>query len=320
MRRLLILLPLLAGAAAEAALPEGVFARVDGREITIAEYRQALAQAARERYYHFQPPEEEMARFRREVGQRLIDRVLLAAEAERRGVGPDREAVARRIEALARRYEGSPMWERIRRERLPALQAALEAESRLQRLEAEVKGAVKVTDEEVRAYYRAHPDKFTTPERVRVSLILLRVDPGAPSEQWLKRRDEAAALVRRLREGEDFAALAREHSEDPDSAGRGGDMGYLHRGMLSGPVEEALAKLEVGQISEPVQLLEGWAILRLEGRIEPRLNPYEQVQERARELLLRERREAAWTRFKEGLREKAAIEVDERVYGGGDGV
>ena len=169
------------------------------------------------------------------------------------------------------------------------------------------------SDAEVRSYYDANQEQFTEPRRQRISLILLKVDPSSSSKVWQSAMEEGAGLVEKLRSGADFGELARLHSGDL-SAQKGGDMGYLHDGMLTEQAEAEIAKLAVGEISEPIRMLEGIAIFRVDERTEARLLPFDAVRERAGELAHRARSEAAWTEFKQELRETTPVEyVDETL-------
>jgi parvulin-like peptidyl-prolyl isomerase len=160
----------------------------------------------------------------------------------------------------------------------------------------------------VEAYYRAQPDKFTTPERLHLSLIMLGVEAWAPQVKWQAAEQEAERLVQQLRAGEaDFAALARLHSSDA-SAARGGDLGYVHLGMLAAEAQAHVNGLELGAVAAPLRLLQGIAIFRLDGREAARLNPFDQVQERARGLLQRQQQQQAWLQLIEGLRQRTPVQ------------
>lgn len=291
----------------------GVFATVGDQVISAADYQVALQRGVRARYYHGTVPEGEMARFQREVGDKLVTRALLLQEVARQQLEPDRDWVQTRLDGYDRRYAESPRWQRERDRLLPDLSRALETESRLRRLEQQVRDVAAPDEAALRAYYDEHPDKFTEPERFRVSTILLRVAPSAPPEVWAAARAEGDAILAELRAGADFAELARLRSGD-DSASNDGDMGYLHRGMLGGPAQEAVDALSPGELSAPVTLLEGIAIFRLEDRPVPRLMAFEEARERARAIWLREHGEQAWQDLLAALRARTAITVNEELY------
>lgn len=290
-----------------------IFATVGESVITLDEYQAALAAAIRQKYYHAKPPEAELASLQREVGDRLINRVLLLAEVKRRGIEPDHEKIRKIIDGYEERYKNSEQWKANREKLLPGLIEQLERQSLLERIEAAVRVVPAPAESELKAYYEAHRDLFTEPEQVRVSLILLTVDPSSASAVWDKAREEADGILKRLRNGADFAELARLHSGDA-SAERGGDMGYLHRGMLPEVAESAVDKLQPGMVSEPVKLLEGFALIRLDDRKTAKLRSFDEVKERATGLWQREQGESAWNKLIAELRETTPVKVDESKF------
>lgn len=288
----------------------GVFAVVNGVEIRTDEYDVAWANARRQKFYHGNVPEAEVMRLRREVGDQLIDRVLLAAEANRRGIEPDQAKIREQVAGFEQRYGASPQWKTIQEQRLPALVKELERQSTVERLQAEVRKVDPPAEATVRGYYEQHPERFTEPEQIRFSVILLKVDPSSPKAMWEKAMEEGVAIRERHARGAEFAELARMHSAD-SSAASGGDMGYVHRGMLPDGLADELTQAKPGAIVGPVRILEGVVLARLEDRKPPQLRGFEQVRERASQLWMREESERRWKDFLAQLRKGAAIQVVE---------
>ncbi len=288
--------------------PATPFAFVGDTIISTAEYDTAFAAAQRSRYYHAKVPEAQLEQLRREVGDELISRVLLIEEARRRNVEPDQARVKSQLDEYEKRYAASPQWPRMKAEMLPALRAELERRSTLARIEAEVRNAAPLGEAALQEFYRQRPESFTEPEQIKVSLILLKVDPAAPRAAWEGAREEAAAIRSRIQRGADFSELARLHSGDA-SAPHGGDMGYLHRGMLPEAVQDKVDKLSAGELSEPIATLEGIVLLRMEDRKLARLREFETVRERAQQLWRREEGDRAWRNFLAQLRAGARIQV-----------
>lgn len=290
-----------------------VFAVVGATVITSQEYDSAFNEAKRQKFYHRKPPESQVSALQREVGDRLINRALLLAEAGRRGLKPDREKINKTIAGYDARYGNSEQWKQNRQQLLPGLVQQLERQDLLERLEKTVRGGPPPTDRQVQAYYDAHREQFTEPEKVRLSVILLKVDPSSAQIVWDKAREEAGQIVKRLKGGADFAGLARLHSGDTSSQ-KGGDVGYLHRGMLQDAMQKVIDGLKSGAISEPVTVLEGVAIVRLEDRQPAEPRPFADVKARAAGLWERERAEEQWSRFIARLRKATTIHVDESRY------
>ena len=319
MRRALITLALaLAAAPAAAADPApaaGQFASVNGATISVAEFESALAGAVRQKFYHREVPEAKMDEFRREVAQSLIDRILLQAEARRRGMVPDAEKVRAEIAQYDSRYAQSERWKQNRASLLPGLERMLGEREVLERLQATVREPAPgmPTDEALLAYYESHAALFTEPEQARLAVILLKVDPSAPSAAWAAAIEEAQAIRARVLAGADFGEAARMHSSDA-SAQAGGDLGYLHQGMMPEPLFDKLGTMKPGDVSEPVRLLEGVALFRLVDRRAPRLRGFADVKERAAQLWRRDEGERRWSEFMAGLRASASIRIDTERY------
>ena len=310
----LVALSFSVAAAAETAVQPPAFAVVDGVRLSAAEYEQAVALAVRQKFYHRSPAEDVLAGVRREVADSLVDRVLLLKEAKRRGLKPDRAKVDGALAAYEERYGSSPQWPKVKAEALPKLTARLEEDSLVAQLEARVRDVPPPDEKALRAYYTTHPDLFTEPEQVRLSVILLKVDPSARRAAWDKADAEGQEIYKKLKAGGDFAAIARARSNDAESAKAGGDMGYLHRGMLPEGLHGEIDKLVPGAISPPVRLLEGVAVFRLQDRKQQRLRGFDEVRPRAAELVRRERSDAAWGALTASLRKRAVIEIDGSRY------
>ena len=112
---------------------------------------------------------------------------------------------------------------------------------------------VMVSEEEVENYYRTNPE-FGEREFLKVGLILVA------------KESEAKEILEALKSGEPFRKLAREKSIDPATKLVGGDMEPFEKGRGGKEIEEAVAKLEKGQMSGVVKTKEGFAILKLEDR------------------------------------------------------
>jgi len=302
-----------AAPAAAAAAATATFVKVGDTVITHQEYDAAFAQASRGKFYHGKPPEAEVAKLQREVGQQLVDEILLTREAKRRKIQPDQAAVQKTIATYEERYKDSAQWKTNRAQVLPGLKAKLERDSIQEQLNKQVKTAADPTPAQLEQYYQKHKDKFTSPEQVHLQMILLKVDPSSPQAKWDGAMEEGKAIAGRLKKGSDFAELAKVHSGDP-SAAKGGDMGYVHHGMLPEPAQKAVDQLKPGEVSEPVALLEGIGIFKLQGRKSPVLNPLDQVRERCKDLYLRDKGEDQWNALLARLRKDTPVKFDESRF------
>lgn len=269
----------------------------------------AFTSIMRKRYYHGQVPESEMQAVMKEAQDEVINAILIAQELERQQIPPDSGAVNAELADYEARYRDSSQWQRDRESILPGLRQEMERRSRLAQLEVKVKNA-SVGEEDVKKFYQSRPELFTEPEKIRLQAILLHVDPSSPPAVWEMAKQEAESISRRLKQGANFDEAARMHSQDKSSA-NGGDMGYLHKGMIPTEIQNVVDAMKVGDLSDPIIVLEGVAIVRLTERMSEKLRSYEDVADRARGLLQRERQDQAWKDFVAALRAKASIRFAE---------
>lgn len=126
-----------------------------------------------------------------------------------------------------------------------------------------VAAQIEVKADDARAYYEQNKARFTTAEQRRASHILVRVEEGADDAQRKAARARAEAIVAKLEEGADFAALAREESQDPGSAGSGGDLGFFSADMMVKPFADAAFSLGEKETSGVVETEFGFHVIRV---------------------------------------------------------
>jgi peptidyl-prolyl cis-trans isomerase D len=123
---------------------------------------------------------------------------------------------------------------------------------------------VQVSPAEVKQFYESNRRQFEVPESRQASHILISADGGEEARSKARARANEIYQEARKKPGS-FADLAKKHSQDPGSAARGGDLGFLPRGVMKDvpEFEEALYKLKPGEISPPVESKLGYHIIRL---------------------------------------------------------
>lgn len=282
-----------------------VYAIVNGRSIPRLDYENAFATLVRQKFYHGQIPDAELAAVREEIKIKLVQRIALLDEAARRGIAPDENQINETVAGYDSRYANSPQWRENRELLLPELRKQLAEQSQVAQLERIVKKIDEPAEADVVDFYNQNPSLFTEPDKLRLAVILLAVDPSSPATAWQATREEAKAIYGRLAGGADFAEAARMHSSA--YAENSGDMGYLHRGMLPELLQDKIDKFELGKINEPIDTLEGVAIFQLVDRLVAKKREFADVAQRARELLIRERQDKAWRQLVDQLVAKADV-------------
>lgn len=151
--------------------------------------------------------------------------------------------------------------------------------------------------------------KEITAERLRLRHILVKVKEGSTPEEKKAALDKALALRKDLDGALDFDEAAAKNSDDEESAKRGGDLGYVVKGMLPLEVEAAAFKLQVGENSQPVESKFGLHILRLEEKRAAQKLRYEAVKEDLEQVLTQNSFAAELGSYIKELRKDAKIQL-----------
>ncbi len=138
-------------------------------------------------------------------------------------------------------------------------------------------GVSPVTDQQVQQYYQQHQKDFQVPEEVKVRHILIKVPTGADAKTDAAAKQKAEDLLKQIKAGGDFDALAKANSDDPGSKDQGGELGMIQRGVTVPAFEQAAFALQPGQISDVVKTQFGYHILKVEEKQTAHLKPLEEV-------------------------------------------
>ena len=160
----------------------------------------------------------------------------------------------------------------------------------------EAAAALLATDpERVRTRYEARKNEFDRPEQARVRHILKRFEPGDEAAKQAA-RERIEALRKRVESGEDFAAVAKDASEDPATKDAGGDLGFVSRGAVVKPLEDAAFAQQPGALGEVIESPQGFHLLRVEEHRPARVVPFEEAQAQVAAELARQDAAAAVAR------------------------
>ncbi len=125
-------------------------------------------------------------------------------------------------------------------------------------------GAPRVSDADVQAYYNAHLADYQVKEQVRARHILIAVPEGADAKTDAAARAKAEGILKQIRGGADFAAMAKANSDDPGSKDTGGELGWFTRGKMVPAFEQAAFAQNAGQVSDLVKTSFGYHIIQTE--------------------------------------------------------
>jgi len=256
------LLTLTAGGA-QAVVINKIVATVDGEPVTMYQLKRFTERNIRGR---------ELKTGDRELLlDALITEQLVAKEVAEKGIIVRDEDVQRYIDSIKARnnIDDMQLEQALAAQGLSVESYRTQVREDLQRqqlITREIRSKVSITPEEVRRYYEAHQSEFGTKESgIQVSHIVFALPLDAPADRVAALTAKAEEARARLESGADFAELARQISEDP-SARDGGLLGWFKPGELLDEMDAAVAKLNVGEVSQPVRTKMGLHLVKLDAR------------------------------------------------------
>jgi parvulin-like peptidyl-prolyl isomerase len=190
-----------------------------------------------------------------------------------------------------------------------ALRSQMERNSTLQQyVEKRFSAKVTVTDAETVGYYESNLDLFKQPLQARISHILIQSDIKWDDTRKPEARRKAEQVLKSLKKGQDFGALAREQSDGPTRT-NGGDLGYIRKGQLEAKLDEAVFTLKAGETSDIVETDYGFHVFKAADRKPETILAYDAVKEQIREHLVQEKARQEADKYAKTLREKASVEI-----------
>jgi len=288
------------------------FAKVNDEVLTAFDFNEALNKLLPAASFHGGITPSTREKYRDKAMQRMIDDELLYQEAMKIGLKADKRAVKDEREAIIERSGGKAQYKQA----LEAVgfsdkefQKKLEKRLLLKKvIEVEVDEKATVSDEEAREYYDKNKKSYLRPESWHIRHILISVPPNALQSQWDAARKKAEEALKKIKDGEDMASVAWDYSDDPYRV-KGGDLGIVHSGMLVAELENAVKKLDVGEMTGVVQSIYGFHIARVEEKLGAEQLPYEDVADSIKKSIEKKRKAKLEKELIERLRADATIEV-----------
>ena len=225
----------------------------------------------------------------------LITMKVIEKEADKRNVEVKESEINEEVKAYEESYGGEE-----------ALTSALEASGlTLDDLKEDIEVNIKIeklmqedieiTEDEVKAYYEENKANYDQPEQVEVSHILVEDE------------ETANDLLKKIKDGGDFAELAKENSTDTASAESGGELGYISKGEMVEEFEDTAFALKVDEVSDVVKSDYGYHIIKATGHKEAKESTYEGSKEDAKEAALSEKISSEYSTWLEELKEDYKI-------------
>ena len=165
-------------------------------------------------------------------------------------------------------------------------------------------------EESLLGFYEQQKHEYVTPEQRRASHILITVEEGVDTQAVDAARQAAEAALERIRNGEDFAAVARDVSQDPGSSDLGGDLGYFEKGVMDQAFEDAVFGMKTDDVSDPVRSSFGFHVIKLTAIRPTQGKSYEEAKEEIRQAFLKSEAERLFYEYAERLNDLAYEDPD----------
>ena len=301
MRRFILSLVIILVSSASSYAGDAVVAKVNNDVLTSRDLEMELNRLVPRTTFHGNVSKVKRDEYRDKALQNLIDHQLQYQDAVAKGMKPDKKQVKTRMEQVRAKFA-------TKKEYKAALKQAGATEDELRkRIERDiliqavttktVNEPAQANEAELRDYYDKNTAMFKQPEAVKLMLISI------------KDKKKARAALKRIRSGEDFAAVAAGMSED-DYRVKGGDFGYIHRGRLKFPkIENEAFRLKEGEMSGLLQADGTWFIIKA-GEKKPELQmTFEQMKNKLKADIEAQRTAELTKKWMADLRAKAKIEV-----------
>jgi peptidyl-prolyl cis-trans isomerase SurA len=176
-------------------------------------------------------------------------------------------------------------------------------------LDQEIKSKVQVAKKEIEEYHKEHKDEFDAPPEVRLQQVLLMIPSEASTQEIDRIRGKAEDILQKIRNGENFNAMVKLHSQD-SSAAAGGDMGAFKKGELMPVLDETAFGLKKGEVSSVIQSPMGFHILRVLDKRESQKMTEEERWRETEGIIYNKKVEDKFKDWLKELRKKSFIQIN----------
>jgi len=292
-----------------AVLPETV-ARVNGDAITKAEFEGAVHEV--ESQEGRPVPADQRDRVLRGVLDNMIAFRLLTQEARQRHVVVSDADIDTQLAGMKKQFPTEQAFQQaLKAQHMTPEKLRDTARSNLvvrKLLQDEVMSKIEIKPSDISAFYEKNPDKFQQPEAVHAAHILVIVPAEADAAAKAALKARATEALKAAKSGKDFAALARQYSQDA-SAQHGGDLGFFPKGQMVPAFEQVAFSLKPGEISDLVETQFGYHIIKVIEKRQGGTVPFAQAAPQIQQFLESQAQSDKGTAYVEALRARGKVEI-----------
>jgi peptidyl-prolyl cis-trans isomerase C len=241
----------------------------------------------------------------------LIDRELLYQESRKKGVVIEDDQVNSELDQLKKQYPNEQAFkDSMAEEHLSEDTLKIRIKMTLavrQFVEKEFGRNTDVSEVEAKAFYDGNPQYFTQPETIRASGILIKVDVKSDAAKKEEARKKMEDIQKRIQKGEDFAALAKDFSQDA-SAAQGGDLGTIPKGRMPKALDDAAFSLKPGEVSNIIETELGFHLIKVYEKKPETVVPFKEVEQKIRQHLANQKMKQQVEEYLSQVKKTAKIE------------
>jgi peptidyl-prolyl cis-trans isomerase C len=292
-----------------AVLPETV-CRVNGDAISKADFEGAIKEVEQQEGRPVPPDQRD--RVLRGVLDNMIAFKLLSQEARQHHVVVSDAEIEAQIAGMKKQFPSEQAFQQALKAQHMTVEKLREtARSNLavrKLLQDEVMSKIEIKPSDISAFYEKNPDKFQQPESVHAAHILIIVPPEADAAAKAALKARATEALTAAKSGKDFAALAKQYSQD-GSAQRGGDLGFFPKGQMVPAFEKVAFSLKPGEISDLVETQFGYHIIKVIEKRPGGTVPFAQAAPQIQQFLESQAQSDRGKAYVESLKAKSKVEI-----------
>jgi peptidyl-prolyl cis-trans isomerase SurA len=306
--------------AQQAQVIDGIAAVVNGDVITYSELREWIG--ARERAlrsaYQGAELENKLKEIRLAALKDLVDRQLILQEfkkKEKDGATIPSYVLDDRVQTIIREEFGGDRSAFVRTLKSQGYTITKFKEIERDKIivqvmkQMHVKDSFVISPTQIQAYYDKHKVDYTTPEQVKLRMIVLREDDNSDTAPAGGKKEMAQEIRSKLASGADFGRMAQMYSEDASTQQSEGDWGWIDRKTLSEVLTEKAFSLRAGEISDVIEVGNSYYIMMVEARKNAAVKSISEVRDEIEQNLIQKEKSDELQRWLDTLRQNAYIKI-----------
>lgn len=292
---------------------EDIVARVNDRIITNSDYQRAAKQLEQEGLREGLSPDEVEAR-KKNLLRDLIDQQLLLSKGKQLGITGE-TGMVKRLDQIRKANHLKTMedLEKAAQEQHVSFEdfkASIRNSVITQQVvRQEVSPHITINPQEIKTYYDDHKADFSQPESIELSEILIPTPDDADASELAKAKAKADEAEVKLKDGADFAKLAKAVSGGPTAA-QGGALGQFRHGMMAPQLEDKTFNLKAGEFTEPIRTKQGYVILKVTEHTAGGAEPFDKARPQVEEAIFMQKMQPALRKYLTKLREQAFVDIE----------